>query len=560
MAGKSPGQVIFSRLLTEDQTLTLRYRMDRDTRDNWYIGGTSTRERGTDRLIENQDLALSHNWVLSAKALNELRFQFARRELDWSVEDYCPKCPTINRPSIGLGKMVNMPQGRTEDRIQLVETFSFNVIDKGGDHFFKVGGDASFIDLISVFHNNLDGSFTFATDKPFNVNDRSTYPTLYTKNTGDPATKLKNNIYAAFFQDQWRITPHLTLNLGLRFDFEDVVGIDQDKNNLAPRVHFAWDPFKDGKTSVRGGFGRYFDQVFLNIPLNAQNAKQFVGVTISNPGYPDPYVGGSVRTPPPPSTVLFDPDLETPYNDTWSFGFQREILKDLAITMDGVYVKGEKLLVTLDQNYSIYGSTRPNPNFALMRMVKSQGKSEYKALQVGIDKRFSHRYSFGLAYTLSDSKRDTEDFNFNPVDHRDPDAEWAPSFSDARHTLGGSFNVDGPWGVKAGLVGRYRSALPYNITTGVDDNKDTISNDRPAGVSRNSARGSEIWTLDVRLSKVVNLFGAKIEGIAEAFNVMNHPSLGGYVGNKRSALFGKPTGTVGNFEPRNIQVGVRVDF
>lgn len=188
-------------------------------------------------------------------------------------------------------------------------------------------------------------------------------------------------------------------------------------------------------------------------------------------------------------------------------------------------------------------------------------RSQFKALQLGLDKRFSNRYAFNLAYTHSDSKRDTEDFNFNPVDHRNIDGEWAPSLSDARHTVGGSANVDGPWGVKVGFGGRYRSALPYNVTTGLDDNRDSFVNDRPVGMGRNAARGSAVWTVDGRLAKVFKLRNdLKLEVIAEAFNMFNHPSLGGYTGNQRSTLFGKPTATVANFGPRQVSIGARIDF
>ena len=92
----------------------------------------------------------------------------------------------MNRPGLGLGKASNMPQGRTEDRIQLANTFNWLVPDLGGSHSFKAGVDASFIDLFSEFHNNLDGTFTFTTSAPFNPAVASTYPTQFTGNVGDP--------------------------------------------------------------------------------------------------------------------------------------------------------------------------------------------------------------------------------------------------------------------------------------------------------------------------------------------------------------------------------------
>jgi hypothetical protein len=546
--------------LTPSQTLTFRAQYDDQSQPQQNVGGLNTIERAFDFTRTDQSYALFHTWVISPNLLNEFRTQFAKRKLNWDVEPYCPRCPAINRPSINLGKANNMPQGRDEDRLQFVNALSFNVPNKAGDHHFKAGVDVSFIEQPFFFHSNLDGTFQFATDRPFDPADRTTYPVTYTKNTGDPVLDLEDDVYGAFIQDQWRLTPYFTLNLGVRWDYENHLSMEHDKNNFAPRLHFAWDPFKDGKTSVRGGGGVYYDQVFLNIPINAALATRFVGTTISNPGFPDPFVGGSITTPPPPSTTLFDPDLDTAYTNTYSLGFQREILRDLALTIDGIYARGYHLMITTDTNYTINGSPRQDPRFARKLMVQGRGNSKYKALQVGLDKRFSRRYSFGLAYTLADSKRDTEDFNFNPVDHTNIAAEWAPSLSDARHNLNGSANVDGPWGIKLGLGGSYRSALPYNVTTGLDDNRDTFVNDRPAGGGRNSARGAAVWRVDTRLSKVIKVRDVRFELIADAINVFNHPSKGGFTGNQRSTLFGKPTGTVANFRPRQVQLGARLDF
>ncbi len=209
-----------------------------------------------------------------------------------------------------------MPQGRTEDRIQLANTFNWLVPDKAGSHSLKAGIDASFIDLFSEFHNNLDGTFTFTTSTPFDAAVASTYPTQYTGNTGDPIVNLNNNIYAAFIQDQWRPADRLTINLGVRWDYEDVVGIDHDKNNFAPRFGVVWDANGSGRTVLRANAGIYYDQIFLNIPLNAENAKKFVQTLISNPGYPDPNGPNPNRTGGPitpiPSSTQFAAGNRTP--------------------------------------------------------------------------------------------------------------------------------------------------------------------------------------------------------------------------------------------------------
>jgi hypothetical protein len=175
-------------------------------------------------------------------------------------------------------------------------------------------------------------------------------------------------------------------------------------------------------------------------------------------------------------------------------------------------------------------------------------------------KRFSHRYSFGVAYTLSHTKRDTDGHQFRPQDPRDLAAEYGPSDIDARHTVAGNANWDAFWGIKLGLSGRYRSAQPYNVTTGTDDNGDLSVNDRPAGVSRNSARGDSAWTIDMRLAKAIGLGKARLEIIAEAFNLLNHPSRASFVGNRQSPSFGQPTAVAISFPPRQIQLGARLEF
>ena len=102
-----------------------------------------------------------------------------------------------------------------------------------------------------------------------------------------------------------------------------------------------------------------------------------------------------------------------------------------------------------------------------------------------------------------------------------------------------------------------RSALPYNITTGVDTNRDTFFTDRPAGVGRNSGRGAAFWQADIRLSRRVRLRRARLEVLGEIFNVSNRRNWIGHIGDKRSSRFGMPTAATG---AREVQLGVRVEY
>jgi hypothetical protein len=550
--------------LSDTNTLAVRYRRDTDRLIGTGIGGNNTRQRGQDRDRRDQDVAVHDNWIVGSRGVNEFRMQIARRYFNWDVTNYCPNCPTVNRPGLNLGKASNMPQGRTEDRIQLANTFSWLVPNKAGSHSFKAGVDASFIDLFSEFHNNLDGTFTFTTSVPFNAAVASTYPTQFTRNVGDPIVNLNNNIYAAFVQDQWRPADRLTVNLGVRWDYEDVVGIDHDKNNFAPRLGVVWDVNGSGRTVLRANAGIYYDQIFLNIPLNAENAKKFVTTLITNPGYPDPNgpnpnrIGGPVT--PTPSTVQFGVGNRTPYTEQVTAGVQRQIGRTFSITADLVRARGFGLLRSTDANYPNLDDparARPNPLFQRVTIVETKGNSWYTGLQVGVEKRLSQRHSYTVAYTLGETERNTEDFNFFPVDNRSYDRERGPASNDARHRVSAAFSLQLPWQIQAGTLVAARSKLPYNVTTGADDNRDTQTNDRPAGVDRNSARGATLFQADLRLSKSVHVRGLELELIGEAFNITNQKNWTNFTGNERSATFGKPSG---GESTRQVQLGVRVDF
>lgn len=550
--------------LTSQNLLAVRYRIDRDKLTGTGIGGTATRERGQDRVRQDQDLAVHNNHIVGARGLNEFRMQFARRYFNWDVEPYCPRCPTVNRPGLGLGKASNMPQGRTEDRWQFVNSFSWIVPDKWGDHSFKAGVDASFIELYSLFHNNLDGTFTFTTTQPFNPAVASTYPTLFTQNVGDPVVVLNNNIYAMFFQDQWKPTNRLTVNYGLRWDYEDVVGIDHDTDNFAPRFGVAWDLSGAGRSVVRAGGGIYYDQVFLNIPLNAENAKKFVQTLITNPGYPDPYGPNPNRTGgpivPTPSSTRFAEDNRTPYTQQLTVGFQQQVGQTFSVGIDLVNARGRGLLRSSDLNYPNLDDPsrlRPDPNFQRITVVQTLGRSWYTGLQVGVEKRMSARHSYSVAYTLGETERDTEDFNFFPVDNRDYAAERGPANNDSRHRASAAFSVVIPGGVHLAALVAARSKLPYNITTGADDNRDTQTNDRPIGFTRNAGRGAKLVAADIRATRPFHIAGRRIEIIAEAFNVTNQKNWTQFDGNQRSATFGRPNN---GENTRQVQLGMRVDF
>ena len=479
----SDGHQAFIKLdgrMSDKNSMTLRYRADKSTSTGNSIGGLNTRERGTNSDSLVQDVVGSVTTLLSSQALNEFRFQFGRQSTytntdGWSTEGM----PEINRPSSRLGKAYNQPQGRDENRWQFINNLTYTK----GSHDLKAGADISIIRAPTFFPRNADGTFTFTTDLPFDANNLATYPTQFTQSISDPNVDLDDDILAFFLQDTWRVRTDVTISMGLRYDrenaFSRIVGVPDDTNNFAPRLGVVWDPFKDGRTAVRGGYGLYIDQVFLNPPLNVVLAQRARDVTIVNPGYPDPYTRGSIQSSTPSISVASE-NIRTPETKSVSLGAKRELVSGLALSVDGVYSRGYNQFNNRDLNPRDPATgLRPDPNYLRITQYETEGNSWYSALLVSLDRRASKGIGFGISYTRAKAIRDVEGFLFLAQDQLNPAAEKSLASNNRAHQLVGRFNWLMPGGFQlAGLV-QYRSGSPWNVTTGRDNNLDTEQNDRP---------------------------------------------------------------------------------
>src|SRR5205814_4044592 len=250
---------------------------------NVAVGGFNLKETGIEQI--NKDLSYVGNVtsVFSNRALNELRVQVADTHVRLDTKQ--PNAFTIMRPSSTSGKLSNVPQAFPEIRLQLVDNFSY----ERGSHRIKAGIDINRVKLDGYVYQNIPGVFQFATDRPFNASDPLTYPTSFIGNAGDPNFHLMSTGAASFLQDGWRLPRNLTLNLGLRYDVWAVTGLDLRKTNAAPRLGFAWDPLGTNTTSIRGGFGVFYNNILSNAPLFTTFLAGQRSVLLTNPGYPDPF-------------------------------------------------------------------------------------------------------------------------------------------------------------------------------------------------------------------------------------------------------------------------------
>ena len=340
-----------------------------------------------------------------------------------------------------------MPQGRTEDRIQLANTFNWIVPDKAGSHSFKAGVDASFIDLFSEFHNNLDGTFTFTTSTPFDPAVASTYPTQYTGNIGDPIVNLNNNIYAAFVQDQWQPGDRLTINLGR------ALGLRRRRRHRSRQEQLRAAARRGvGPQRLRADGAARQRRHLLRPDLPEHPAQRREREEVRADADLEPGLSRSERAESQPHrrTDHADPELDavcarepdalyrsrsrpassvrlaarSRFQPTWSAPAASACCDRATPTTPTWTIRRAR------------GRIR---SFQRITIVETKGNSWYTGLQVGIEKRLSQHHTYTVAYTLSETERNTEDFNFFPVDNRFYDLERGPASNDSRHRVSAAF-------------------------------------------------------------------------------------------------------------------------
>jgi len=552
--------------LNEKNLLSLRLSSSPTNSDNLGIGGLYTLERAYSN--RSRGIQVVGSWTLypSDKTMNEVRVLFQKTTSYTDVPD--PDAFSIDRPSGYFGKDPNFPQDNYGDKLQIVENFSLFL----GNHTIKAG-----VEYISAPSGTprMDlyrpGQYTFYTDAPFNPANPGTYPiTLAYNSLGEPIEiDIPHSFFTPFIQDSWRVSSRLTLNFGLRYNYYNLEGIDMkngDIKHLNPRFGFSWDPVGDGKTAIRGGAGTFTANLYANPAAPIIFWDQFQLKIKVFPGYPDP----SVPNPFMPNIPIFDAfDTEyepgpavAPWTFQTSIGVQREFLTDLSASVDFVYVKGYDAIRQKYLNPIIPGTLvlRPDPTRGQVISIESAGESKYTGLFLTLNKRYSHGWSMSVAYTLSKAMGDTEKTGPEAAPWTNDEDCWERAYgrmrNDARHKLTASGTADLPLGLQLSGIFYYRSAYPWNAVYAGDPNLDGISGDY-VDYNRNSREGFDEMWLNLRLSWYLNISNARLQLIAEIYNVTNRTNFYDVYNVIEGDQFGNPLSAGA---PRQFQLGVRFDW
>ncbi len=559
-------------------------------------------------------LVAGYTWVISSRALNDLRGQFtnyqfrqhspgvrAQEDLfDISPARFAPLTRAFVFPSLIWG--TNNNNYATQYARELRDDFSLTA----GAHTWKAGGAFLHLVINQDLRDNL-GTWTFANDQLFDPNNPAimanlTGARLFAGALGSFRRYSPNQLWNAYIQDEWRVRPNITLNLGLRYDLQTKAfneGLDLnnstifpttgtptqipyvdfskrgDRNNVGPRLGIAWD-LNGGRSVVRAGYGIYYNPFTLIASSSEQTNFRQASITIANPSYPDPYMGQDplrFASTAPQNIAILANDIENVESYATTAGISQELATNMAVHADFVYTQVRKVAQATDINPRANGATglRPLNQFARIEQTRSNGHLDYTALMLRLDRRFANRFLSTVSYTLGKSDGNVVSANVTSrvTQSEAPKLDEGPTISDRRHVLVASGSVVLPYDISLGGVWTLRSTMPFSALAGVDVNGDGVNTDYVPGTTRNlgnrenarmlqavnawrASRGlaaipeSQISTnsynsVDLRVSKSMSLGRTrKIEVIGQIFNVFGRDNLQAvWVTNAQSDQFGR---------------------
>ena len=408
------------------------------------------------------------------------------------------------------------------------------------NHTFRFGGGTRTRMFAVTDQSNFGGTYRFSSLDTYS--QRAPY--VFTINQGQPNATFTIREATGFAQDEVRLRSSVSLVTGLRYDWQSTI---TNARSLAPRLAFAYSPGGLG-TVFRAGAGIFYEYLPRTATEQALllDGTHIQQVVVTNPSYPNPFTNGATL---PTSVERIAPNLTTPYVLQVGASLEQALGKKNQVVIEFQNLRGFHLLRSRDINAPLPTTgMRPNADFFAIDQVESTAFLRSQALTMsyrgGIGKRFH-----GIAqYTFGKVTDDTSGPFSLPADNYNLGAERGRADYDRRHqvSLAGLLNL--PAAFRVGTVLHVGSGIPYNITTGRDDNHDSVANDRPAGVTRNTGLGPGLLQLDMRLTKLFAVWrptnrersSRNLDFSIDAFNVLNHANYPNFVGVMTSPYFGRP--------------------
>jgi hypothetical protein len=562
---------------------TIRYSVYRVTsRNSRGAGGLSAASASAGLDNTDHTIAVGNVASLSSRLVNETRGQVTHSSLDAPPSDSIGPAVSISAVA-SFGTLSGSPTARRNNLYEIVDNLSYQM----SGHSTRVGADYLYNDDTITFPRSIRGSYSFPSLASFLS---GTYNNPGFTQTFNNTVVAQTNPNAGFYlQDEWKAGRHLTFNLGIRYDLQFLKTIATDTNNVAPRIGLAWTPGVSGNTVIRGSYGLFYDRVPLravaNALLSAGNTTDVsrlsqisISLSPTQAGAPVfPNILNSLTLPP---GVLFNfstmnPHMQNAYSQQASLEVERQVGRSQTLTVGYQHVRGLHLIISVNRNVPTCVASgnnngcRPNVNYGNNSQYSSLADSHYDGLHVSFIQRPSRWGNYRISYTYSKALDNVGEFFFSaPIDNFNIWQDYGRSDDDQRHRLVFDGAIRLPHALQFSGLLQYYSALPFNITTGANTIQGTAARPMINGefISRNAGTGFDFFNLNARLTKTFRSNEQlHIEGILEAFNVLNH--VNGVALNGTFGTGSYPSTPLTTYkqmtavqDPRTLQLGLRVSF
>jgi hypothetical protein len=527
--------------LNDNNTLSGRYNFSRNKSENQGIGGFSLPSRAFNSTNTNHEFNLTESMIINPKTVNETRFQFETRSNEQNGDN---SIPTVSVASAFTGGGAQIGLSYNDAKRWELNNATTTAFGKNSQHAIKFGGRVRGITIESRQESNYGGTFTFAgvrnpltgevlfssieqyrqkvagnTNPIFN-------PTQFSLTTGNPVASVTQYDYSFFMTDDWKARKDLTVSFGLRYENQTNIS---DNSNFAPRIGVAWAPGAGGakqpKTVFRGGFGLFYDRFNENNTLRAirNDGVSQLNYVVTDPlllGQPVFSYDGSVKNVPteaqlaafaPRSSIPFRiaDDTRAPYSIQTALSVERQL--PFRTTLSATFIMSRSLHLLRQRNInapvcptvSVCGAfttaqvaaLRPDPTQGNIYQIESSGYSNTKQLSIGFNSRLTPRVSIFGGYNFGIARGDTDSLNSPrivvnavgfPAYSYDLSNEFAESAFVPRHNLFMRASFTLPWNINVAPMIMASSGRRFNITSGVDTNRDALFFERPSYAALNA--------------------------------------------------------------------------
>ncbi|QNI36410.1 TonB-dependent receptor [Edaphobacter albus] len=599
------------RTLSANEAIMLRYAFTntRNVNDAFNTDELTDRTaRGSSFLADNS-LNGTLTSTFSSTLLNKLSFELAQRRAVQKTSS--SSGAGIFIPGVAL---FGTPYSGNSRRFETHLEFADSVSLQRRHHLFQAGGRIDRVALRTSIPDGSQGFFIFPNLTALQTGNADFFIQSFGKNF---KTNLSEIRVAAFAQDHWTLSNKLTLDYGIRYDYNHLpTGLPQNALNFSPRLGLAWTPWK--ATVLRSGFGIFYDRFILSTinRLLAFDGIHGYSQILEDKAAATLYQSGNLPTAPitgvAPSIWRAQPDMRTPYSQVASFSVEQALPLQTTLTGEYQYVHGIKLgrtsninlpppvQLTLQNAASVgissptaqqlgrpaFSTLRLNPAFDAINQFATSANSTYHGATITLNRQFQDDLQIMAGYTFSKTIDDASSDLEQPQNPYMLGQERGLSLQDQRHR----FTLSGLWligpdlndaadaaknanpsplmkaltGLEFAPIVSIASGFRANPITGVDSNRQHIFPfaSRPDGFSRNSLSTPVNVNVNLRVLKMIPWGRGHLDVVAESFNLLNHQNISllnpAFGSNSQPALeFARP---IAASTARRIQFSLDYEF